>query len=106
SVNVGLVTWSSSAAPSPLTIPFVSVVFPAPRSPERRIKTGGFSSPPISRPTRIVSSEEWVTISLLATAQLIEKVLIGIWDSPNQIRSHQRRLPHIRGSQIASQTVE
>src|SRR5208282_4502350 len=100
SVNVGLVTWSSSAAPSPLTIPFVSVVFPAPRSPESRIKAGGFSSPPISRPTRIVSSEECVTISLLATAQLIRKVLVSIRNGPNQIRSDQRRLPHIRGGKI------
>ena len=34
----------------PLTIPFVSVVFPAPRSPESKTKTGALSCAPISRP--------------------------------------------------------
>ena len=56
SVNVGLVMSSSRAAPRPLMIPLVSVVFPAPRSPLSRTSTGGESFSAISLPLATVSS--------------------------------------------------
>ena len=63
--------------PSPLTIPFVRVVLPAPSSPERRIRTGATSCAPSSRPSRMVSSEEFVTISWLSTAEFQMEAPIG-----------------------------
>src|SRR5580698_100476 len=61
SVNVGLVTSSSSAAPNPATIPFVSVVFPLPKSPVSNTSSGAFSPRANSLPHAIVSSADRVT---------------------------------------------
>ena len=104
---MGLVTSSSFAAPRPLTIPFVSVVFPAPRSPESKISAGGLICAPISRPRSMVSSEECVTSSRLSHGpHSAIKLLIGAGTNRIRSRRHQRRLARIRIRHVARKPVQ
>src|ERR1700691_33336 len=60
----------------------------------------------MARPRSMVSSEEWVTYSALATAALGIEMLIGAGDSANQIGSHQRSFAEIRICDVSCEAVE
>src|SRR5689334_8405294 len=60
-VNVGLDTSSAEAAPRPSAIPLVSVVFPAPRSPDKSTTPLWGSMSASFRPSARVSSSECVS---------------------------------------------
>src|SRR5258706_14911943 len=64
SVNVGLETSSSGAAPNPLTIPLASVVFPAPSLRINSTTARRGSHAAIRRPSSMVSSSECVSNTL------------------------------------------
>src|SRR5580704_13075715 len=87
-------------------MPFVKVVFPAPRSPESRTRTGGFNCAPISRPRSIVSSEECVRNSWLGTTGLCVKVAIGFRDCTDEVSGHQRRFAELGGGNVSGESME
>ena len=61
-VKVGLVTRSS--IPSPLAMPEMNAVFPAPRSPVKATTVPGPIAPASRSPSARVSSGLWVMISI------------------------------------------
>src|SRR5882757_2949094 len=73
SVNVGLVTSSSAAAPSPATIPLVSVVFPLPSSPVSSSSDGASRRFANSLPHAMVCSADRVMTSSPTPLQLPQK---------------------------------
>src|SRR5579862_2311949 len=87
SVNVGLDTSSTAAAPSALTLPFASVVFPAPRFPISRTTARQGSSAAIRRPSSTVSSSERVSKTLVSNT-LASNTLM---DRPRKIVQQVRR---------------
>src|ERR1700730_9903901 len=110
SVNVGLVTSSSAAAPSPATIPLVSVVFPLPSSPASSNNDGASRRFANSLPHPIVSSADRVITSSPTPLQLPQKFQpahhyrathVSCHD-PRQIRTRPRTLVSLP-MQIAAQ---
>src|SRR6202521_3833259 len=87
-------------------IPLVSVVFPLPRSPLNRTRTGGRSFPAISLPFAIVSSEECETNSLTAMFPLRQNVRVGFRNRFDQVRSNHPRLPDARRRDIAREAMQ
>src|ERR1700752_2738611 len=108
---------SSRAAPKPLMIPLVSVVFPLPRSPFKSTKTGGRSLAAISRPFEIVSSADCVKNSdglqarpaletLTAMTALPQDARIRLRNRFDQLRRDEGRFAPTRRRDIARETMQ
>src|ERR1700680_2311345 len=97
---------SSRPASSPLTIPFVSVVFPAPSSPESRINTGALSCAPRFLPWRIVSSAEDEINCQLPTLDLAAQSRQGAGNGANDIRGHERSFAGLCCGEVPCQAVQ
>ena len=82
---MGLVTSSSRAAPSALTMPLVRVVLPLPRSPERSTSAGGFNREANYLPHAVVSSGEWVMNSSATAANLLKQFESRIWQRASYV---------------------
>src|ERR1700687_4076686 len=103
---MGLVTSSSFAAPSPATMPLVSVVFPVPRSPLSRTSTGGFRRLANSRAQRVVSSAEWVMTSSVTPLQLLKELAARSGNGCGHIGGQQAGLVGCRGGQFGRFAME
>src|ERR1700733_2271873 len=98
-------------------IPLVSVVFPLPRSPVKRTRTGGCNFAAISRPFAIVSSEECeisscglhvdpARVRLSAMFPLRQNMRPRFGNRFNQVGSNQRGLADARRGDIAREAMQ
>src|SRR6266481_5879299 len=87
-------------------MPLVRVVFPVPRSPVRRTRTGGLRRFANSLPQWVVSSEECVMISSGTLSQLRNEATVGFREMLRDFTGEERGLRARCGGIVGGQAVQ